>query len=206
VYPQKQQYAYAGYPAPAAYPGPYYHGSQYGPYNYWRNSADRHRWKESIPSTALVANIENSHHLAERGPKIFNTKSEKLVKVDPLIALRDAKDRSEGSSDRVDLERKLNFISKFVASDITRDVTPWDSQICNSFLPVINRSFDSIRPEAKIPGNTKIRKMSKRSPKGIWKMRVFLWSFFTASFGRSYYSSIWKLNACASCSKNTRTF
>lgn len=29
VYPQKQQYAY-GY----AYPGPYYHGSQYGPYNY----------------------------------------------------------------------------------------------------------------------------------------------------------------------------
>ncbi|XP_029173128.1 uncharacterized protein LOC114942031 isoform X1 [Nylanderia fulva] len=34
VYPQKQQYAYAGYPAPAAYPGPYYHGSQYGPYNY----------------------------------------------------------------------------------------------------------------------------------------------------------------------------
>jgi len=83
-----------------------------------------HRWKESIPSTALVANIENSHHLAERGPKIFNTKSEKLVKVDPLIALRDAKDRSEGSSDRVDLERKLNFISKFVASDITRDVTP----------------------------------------------------------------------------------
>ncbi|XP_063235201.1 uncharacterized protein LOC134538107 isoform X1 [Bacillus rossius redtenbacheri] len=36
VYPQKQQYAYAtSYPAPAAaYPGPYYHGSQYGPYNY----------------------------------------------------------------------------------------------------------------------------------------------------------------------------
>ncbi|XP_012269473.1 uncharacterized protein LOC105693846 isoform X2 [Athalia rosae] len=34
VYPQKQQYAYAGYPPPAAYPGPYYHGSQYGPYNY----------------------------------------------------------------------------------------------------------------------------------------------------------------------------
>ncbi|XP_046989602.1 uncharacterized protein LOC124595066 isoform X2 [Schistocerca americana] len=35
VYPQKQQYAYAtGYPAPSAYPGPYYHGSQYGPYNY----------------------------------------------------------------------------------------------------------------------------------------------------------------------------
>ncbi|PSN32224.1 hypothetical protein C0J52_17247, partial [Blattella germanica] len=34
VYPQKQQYAYAtGYP-PTAYPGPYYHGSQYGPYNY----------------------------------------------------------------------------------------------------------------------------------------------------------------------------
>ncbi|CAG4965888.1 uncharacterized protein LOC123695381 isoform X2 [Colias croceus] len=34
VYPQKQQYAYAGYPPPQAYPGPYYHGSQYGPYNY----------------------------------------------------------------------------------------------------------------------------------------------------------------------------
>ncbi|XP_014209448.1 uncharacterized protein LOC106640078 isoform X2 [Copidosoma floridanum] len=35
VYPQKQQYAYAGYPAPAAYPGPYYHGSQsYATYNY----------------------------------------------------------------------------------------------------------------------------------------------------------------------------
>lgn len=37
VYPQKQQYAYAGYP-PQHYPpgpGPYYHGSQYGPYNYW---------------------------------------------------------------------------------------------------------------------------------------------------------------------------
>ncbi|XP_058798875.1 uncharacterized protein LOC131668593 isoform X2 [Phymastichus coffea] len=35
VYPQKSQYAYAGYPAPAAYPGPYYHGSQnYAPYNY----------------------------------------------------------------------------------------------------------------------------------------------------------------------------
>lgn len=37
VYPQKQQYAYPppGYP-PAAYPpgAPYYHGSQYGPYNY----------------------------------------------------------------------------------------------------------------------------------------------------------------------------
>ncbi|CAH1390041.1 unnamed protein product [Nezara viridula] len=36
MYPQKQQYAYPpGYP-PAAYaPGPpYYHGSQYGPYNY----------------------------------------------------------------------------------------------------------------------------------------------------------------------------
>ncbi|XP_044731873.1 transmembrane protein 235 isoform X2 [Chrysoperla carnea] len=37
VYPQKQQYAYASYPAPPqAYPGPYYHGAaaQYGPYNY----------------------------------------------------------------------------------------------------------------------------------------------------------------------------
>lgn len=34
VYSQKQQYAYAGYPPPQPYPGPYYHGSQYGPYNY----------------------------------------------------------------------------------------------------------------------------------------------------------------------------
>ncbi|XP_026473767.1 uncharacterized protein LOC113377609 [Ctenocephalides felis] len=35
VYPQKQgQYAYASYPAPQAYPGPYFHSSQYGPYNY----------------------------------------------------------------------------------------------------------------------------------------------------------------------------
>lgn len=42
VYPQKQQYAYAGYPAPNAYPsGPYYHGQQQqqqqqygGHYNY----------------------------------------------------------------------------------------------------------------------------------------------------------------------------
>lgn len=35
VYPQKQQYAYAGYPPQHYPPGPYYHGSQYGPYNYW---------------------------------------------------------------------------------------------------------------------------------------------------------------------------
>lgn len=37
VYPQKQQYAYAGYPVPPpqAYTGPYYTtGSAYGPYNY----------------------------------------------------------------------------------------------------------------------------------------------------------------------------
>lgn len=34
VYPQKQQYAYAGYPPAQAYPAPYYAGSQYGPYNY----------------------------------------------------------------------------------------------------------------------------------------------------------------------------
>lgn len=38
VYPQKQPYTYAGYPTATtatAYPaGPYYHGSQYGPYNY----------------------------------------------------------------------------------------------------------------------------------------------------------------------------
>ncbi|XP_044759895.1 uncharacterized protein LOC123317429 isoform X1 [Coccinella septempunctata] len=36
VYPQKQQYAYAGYPVPQAqYAGPYYTtGSAYGPYNY----------------------------------------------------------------------------------------------------------------------------------------------------------------------------
>ncbi|XP_050542568.1 transmembrane protein 178B [Daktulosphaira vitifoliae] len=37
VYPQKQQYAYAGYPPPNAYPsGPYYHGQQQyaGHYNY----------------------------------------------------------------------------------------------------------------------------------------------------------------------------
>ncbi|XP_055712633.1 transmembrane protein 235 [Phlebotomus papatasi] len=36
VYPQKQPpYPYgAGYPQPQIYPGPYYHGSQYGPYNY----------------------------------------------------------------------------------------------------------------------------------------------------------------------------
>ncbi|XP_018319038.1 transmembrane protein 178B isoform X2 [Agrilus planipennis] len=37
VYPQKQQYAYAGYavPPPQAYPAPYYTtGSTYGPYNY----------------------------------------------------------------------------------------------------------------------------------------------------------------------------
>ncbi|GJQ72452.1 hypothetical protein Trydic_g3527 [Trypoxylus dichotomus] len=37
VYPQKQQYAYAGYPVPApgGYPGPYYTTSSgYGPYNY----------------------------------------------------------------------------------------------------------------------------------------------------------------------------
>jgi len=35
VYPQKQQYAYAGYPPQHYPPGPYYHSSQYGPYNYW---------------------------------------------------------------------------------------------------------------------------------------------------------------------------
>lgn len=42
VYPQKQQYAYAGYPTPNSYPsGPYYHGQQQqqqpqyaGHYNY----------------------------------------------------------------------------------------------------------------------------------------------------------------------------
>nr|CAH7743044.1 unnamed protein product [Callosobruchus chinensis] len=37
VYPQKQQYAYAGYPVPQPQPysGPYYTtGSAYGPYNY----------------------------------------------------------------------------------------------------------------------------------------------------------------------------
>lgn len=35
VYPQKQPpYPYGGYPQPQMYPGPYYHGSQYGPYNY----------------------------------------------------------------------------------------------------------------------------------------------------------------------------
>ncbi|KAF7267708.1 hypothetical protein GWI33_019097 [Rhynchophorus ferrugineus] len=36
VYPQKQQYAYAGYPVPPQpYSGPYYTtGSAYGPYNY----------------------------------------------------------------------------------------------------------------------------------------------------------------------------
>lgn len=35
VYPQKQApYPYPGYPQPQPmYPGPYYHGSQYGPYN-----------------------------------------------------------------------------------------------------------------------------------------------------------------------------
>lgn len=42
MYPQKQQYAYAGYPPPQAYPaGPYYHGSQYGPYNYWASDQMR---------------------------------------------------------------------------------------------------------------------------------------------------------------------
>lgn len=36
VYSQKQPPypPYAGYPQPQVYPGPYYHGSQYGPYNY----------------------------------------------------------------------------------------------------------------------------------------------------------------------------
>ncbi|CAG9829141.1 unnamed protein product [Diabrotica balteata] len=35
VYPQKQQYAYGGYPVPQPYAGPYYTtGSAYGPYNY----------------------------------------------------------------------------------------------------------------------------------------------------------------------------
>lgn len=37
VYPQKQQYAYAGYPVPGpgGYPGPYYTTSSgYSPYNY----------------------------------------------------------------------------------------------------------------------------------------------------------------------------
>lgn len=35
VYPQKQQYAYGGYPVPQPYTGPYYTtGSAYGPYNY----------------------------------------------------------------------------------------------------------------------------------------------------------------------------
>lgn len=35
VYPQKQPpYPYGGYPQPQMYPAPYYHGSQYGPYNY----------------------------------------------------------------------------------------------------------------------------------------------------------------------------
>lgn len=65
VYPQKQQYAYPGYPAPAAYPGPYYHGSQYGPYNYWRDSAGRRRRKESIPGALVLANIVE-HSLSRR--------------------------------------------------------------------------------------------------------------------------------------------
>lgn len=51
VYPQKQQYAYAGYPTAAAYPGPYYHGSQYGPYNYWTLGCDKE-------STNLINLIE----------------------------------------------------------------------------------------------------------------------------------------------------
>ncbi|EDS26116.1 conserved hypothetical protein [Culex quinquefasciatus] len=35
VYPQKQPpYPYGGFPQPQLYPQPYYHGSQYGPYNY----------------------------------------------------------------------------------------------------------------------------------------------------------------------------
>lgn len=36
VYSQKQPPypPYANYPQPQIYPGPYYHGSQYGPYNY----------------------------------------------------------------------------------------------------------------------------------------------------------------------------
>jgi len=39
--------------------------------------------ERKYPEPVLVANIGNSCHLTERKPKIFNTKFERLVEVDP---------------------------------------------------------------------------------------------------------------------------
>jgi hypothetical protein len=50
VYPQKQPYGYG-----VGYPGPYYHGAQYGPYNYWSISpaTSRHgSWRPITPDAA----------------------------------------------------------------------------------------------------------------------------------------------------------
>lgn len=71
VYPQKQQYAYAGYPAPAAYPGPYYHGSQYGPYNYWKDIIDRIEGKKVFHAFSIIKNSLSRFNLAERGLELF---------------------------------------------------------------------------------------------------------------------------------------
>lgn len=117
----------------------------------------------------LIANMENSHHLAERGPKIFNTESEsQSAEISPSIAFRDAEDSSI-RNDRVPSASGVNLSAIRISwLRILRDI--WTrheiSQNTCSFLPAIDRSFDSIRPEARTQA---ARRSERSSPREIRK-------------------------------------
>lgn len=110
VYPQKQQYAYAGYPAPAAYPGPYYHGSQYGPYNYWRNSVsslstgerkslERGAWNVLVVNLNVTwqAMIPKGNDKKKKKNETNETKNEDSERsiVNPKPSLREEKNKKQ---------------------------------------------------------------------------------------------------------------
>lgn len=160
MYPQKQQYAYAGYPPPQAYPGPYYHGSQYGPYNYWSNNQMRdlvaaHYINEPAPqaparnasfSTRDIPSVcshhtFNSHRKVQR-PKLGDKKVYRPVRRHTLSRIDETpqntlRERSKSlqhsmdfSSTRLILRSRSN-----VSADTSRSVP-----VCNQSQDISNRA------------------------------------------------------------------
>lgn len=155
MYPQKQQYAYAGYPPPQAYPGPYYHGSQYGPYNYWacdqmRDLVAAHFANAPAPQTparnphASVTSLEtyNSHRKIKR-PKLGDKRVYRPVRRHTLSRIDETppqtvRPRSKSMQHSTDMPQSTDFSS-------TRPILRSRSNISadtSRSVPVCNQSHE----------------------------------------------------------------
>lgn len=155
MYPQKQQYAYAGYPPPQAYPGPYYHGSQYGPYNYW--SCDQMRdlvapLGNAAAPQAPARNPSPSPPATGRAPSPLHTfDSHRRARRPRLQSRRVYRPARRHTLSRIDESHSLQHSGEFSSTRAARRSRSNMSADTSRSVPVCNQSQDVARRDSASP-------------------------------------------------------